>query len=317
MPGFASLGATAKEAVRAWLQAPAEQWLRAEESERPWPMAITRVHPPPTDDSMDGSGATVRAIAAAATSAVPAPDAAAADDHGDGASTWYPPPRQRKRKRDYHEDAKESSHRQWKAFGSDPTRRSMKGIRTVRILHARAYYSRACSSRCTAATARIEGSIQRRGEHLHAMPFEIDARAWTEPMGAASNALLHDEGDAASAQDDALEVVPQMAAVAERGPKQVGMPLPVRRGAATTTTGERDDENELSDSSDSVDVGVKDVGVKDVGVKDVGVKDVGVKDVDDEIEGQTGTEGQMESEERGRGRGGRRKLVWRCARRGE
>ncbi|KOO35067.1 hypothetical protein Ctob_016481 [Chrysochromulina tobinii] len=115
------------------------------------------------------------------------------------------------------------------------------------------------------------------------MPFEIDARAWTEPMGAASNALLHDEGDAASAQDDALEVVPQMAAVAERGPKQVGMPLPVRRGAATTTTGERDDENELSDSSDSVDVGVK-----DVGVKDVGVKDVGVKDVDDESEGQMG-----------------------------
>jgi hypothetical protein len=42
------------------------------------------------------------------------------------------------RKRDYHVDAKESSHRQWKAFGSDPTRRSMKGIRTVRILHARA-----------------------------------------------------------------------------------------------------------------------------------------------------------------------------------
>ena len=80
VPGFASLGATTKEAVRAWLQAPAEQWLRPEESERPWPMAITRVHPPPTDDSMDGSGATVRAIAAAATSAVPAPDAAAADD---------------------------------------------------------------------------------------------------------------------------------------------------------------------------------------------------------------------------------------------
>jgi hypothetical protein len=105
-------------------------------------MAITRVHPPPTDDSMDGSGATVRAIAAAATSAVPAPDAAAADDHGDGASTWIPPPRQRKRKRDYHVDAKESSHRQWKAFGSDPTRRSMKGIRTVRILHARALLTR-------------------------------------------------------------------------------------------------------------------------------------------------------------------------------
>jgi hypothetical protein len=142
--------------------------------------------------------------------------------------------------------------------------------------------------------------------------FEIDARAWTEPMGAASYALLHDEGDAASAQDDALEVAPQMAAVAKRGPKQVGMPLPVRRGAATATTGERDDENELSDSSDSVDVGVK-----DVGVKDVGVKDVGVKDVDDESEGQAGSEGQMESEERGRGRGGRRKRVWRCARRGE
>ena len=132
--------------------------------------------------------------------------------------------------------------------------------------------------------------------------FEIDARAWTEPMGAASYALLHDEGDAASAQDDALEVVPQMAAVAERGPKQVGMPLPVQRGAATATTGERDDENELSDSSDSV---------------DVGVKDVGVKDVDDESEGHAGSEGQMESEERGRGRGGRRKRVWRCARRGE
>ena len=32
--------------------------------------------------------------------------------------------------------------------------------------------------------------------------FEIDARAWTEPMGAASYVLLHDEGDAASAQDD-------------------------------------------------------------------------------------------------------------------
>jgi hypothetical protein len=144
VPGFASLGATAKEAVRAWLQAPAEQWLRPEESERPWPMAITCVHPPPTDDSMDGSGATVRAIAAAATSAVPAPDVATmimdhhgddvADDHGDGASTWVPPPRQRKRKRDCHVDAKESSHRQWKAFGSDPTRRSMKGIRTVHIL---------------------------------------------------------------------------------------------------------------------------------------------------------------------------------------
>jgi hypothetical protein len=132
--------------------------------------------------------------------------------------------------------------------------------------------------------------------------FEIDARAWTEPMGAASYALLHDEGDAASAQDDAKEVVPQMAAVAKRGPKQVGMPLPVRRGAATATTGERDDENELSDSSDSV---------------DVGVKDVGVKDVDDEGEGQAGSEGQMESEERGRGRGGGRKRVWRCARRGE
>ena len=117
--------------------------------------------------------------------------------------------------------------------------------------------------------------------------FEIDARAWTE-------------------------VVPQMVAVAKRARKQVGMSLPVQRGEATATTGERDDENELSDSSDSVDVGVK-----DVGVKDVGVKDVGVKDVDDEIEGQTGTEGQMESEERGRGRGGRRKLVWRCARRGE
>ncbi len=81
----------------------------------------------------------------------------------------------------------------------------------------------------------------------------------------------------------------------------MGMPLPVQRGAATATTGERDDENELSDSSDSVDVGVKDVGVKDVGVKDVGVKDVGVK-VDDEGEGQAGSEGQMESEERGRGR---------------
>jgi len=39
-------------------------------------------------------------------------------------------------------DAKESSHRQWKAFGSDPTRRSMKGIRTVRILHARALLTR-------------------------------------------------------------------------------------------------------------------------------------------------------------------------------
>ncbi len=109
--------------------------------------------------------------------------------------------------------------------------------------------------------------------------FEIDVRAWTEPMGAASYALLHNEGDAASAQDDALEVAPQMAAVAKRGRKHVGMPLPVRRGAATATTGERDDENELSDSSDSVYVGVKDVGVKDVGVKDVGVKDVGVKDV--------------------------------------
>jgi len=141
VPGFASLGATAKEAVRAWLQAPAEQWLRAEESERPWPMAITRVHPPPTDDSMDGSGATVRAIAAAATSAVPVPDAAAADDHGDGASTWIPPPRQRKRKRDYREDAKESSHRQWKAFGSDPTRRSMKGIRTVRQVLLYGFFS--------------------------------------------------------------------------------------------------------------------------------------------------------------------------------
>jgi hypothetical protein len=80
VPGFASLSATTKEAVRAWLQVPAEQWLRPEESERPWPMAITRVHPPPTDDSMDGSGATVRAIDAAATSAAPAPDAAAADD---------------------------------------------------------------------------------------------------------------------------------------------------------------------------------------------------------------------------------------------
>jgi hypothetical protein len=33
-----------------------------------------------------------------------------------------------------------------------------------------------------------------------AMPFEIDARARTEPMGAASYALLHNEGDAASAQ---------------------------------------------------------------------------------------------------------------------
>jgi hypothetical protein len=142
--------------------------------------------------------------------------------------------------------------------------------------------------------------------------FEIDARARTEPMGAASYALLHDEGDAASAQDDALEVVPQMAAVAKRGPKQVGMSLPVRRGAATATTGERDDENELSNSSDSVDVGVK-----DVGVKDVGVKDVGVKDVDDESEGHAGSERQMESEERGRGRGGGRKRVWRCARRGE
>ena len=89
---------------------------------------------------MDGSGATVRAIAAAATSAVPAPDVTAADDHGDGASTWIPP--QRKRKRDYHVDAKESSHRQWKAFGSDPTRRSMMGMRTVRILHARALLTR-------------------------------------------------------------------------------------------------------------------------------------------------------------------------------
>ena len=98
-----------------------------------------------------------------------------------------------------------------------------------------------------------------------------------------------------------------MAAVAKRGPKHVGMPLPVRRGAATATTGERDDENELSDSSDSV----------DVGVKDVGVKDVGVKDVDDESDCQTWSEGQMESEERGRGRGGGRKRVWRCARRGE
>jgi hypothetical protein len=137
--------------------------------------------------------------------------------------------------------------------------------------------------------------------------FEIDARAWTEPMGAASYALLHNEGDAASAQDDALEVAPQMAAVAKRGRKHVGMPLPVRRGAATATTGERDDENELSDSSDSV----------DVGVKDVGVKDVGVKDADDESEGQAGSEGQMESEERGRGRGGGRKRAWRCARRGE
>ena len=141
VPGFASLSATAKEAVRAWLQAPAEQSQRREESERPGrPMAMTRVHPPPTDDSVDGSGATVREIAAAATSAVPAPDAAAADDHGDGASTWIPP--QRKRKRDYHVDAKESSHRQWKAFGSDPTRRSMLGIRTVRILHARALLTR-------------------------------------------------------------------------------------------------------------------------------------------------------------------------------
>ena len=89
VPGFASLSATAKEAVRAWLQAPAEQSQRREESERPGrPMAMTRVHPPPTDDSLDGSGATVREIAAAATSAVPSPDAAAADDRGDGASTW-------------------------------------------------------------------------------------------------------------------------------------------------------------------------------------------------------------------------------------
>ena len=121
---------------------------------------------------MDGSGATVRAIAAAATSAAPAPDVAAADDHGDGASTGIPPPRQRKRKRDYHEDAKESSHRQWKAFGSDPTRRSMKGIRTVRILHARAHYSRACSSRCTAATAwpplRLLATLLREFMHLRA-----------------------------------------------------------------------------------------------------------------------------------------------------
>ena len=148
VPGFASLSATAKEAVRAWLQAPAEQSQRREESERPGrPMAMTRVHPLPTDDSVDGSGATVRAIAAAATSAVPAPDAAAADDHGDGASTWIPP--QRKRKRDYHVDAKESSHRQWKAFGSDPTRRSMKGIRTVRILHG--FWRRCCASVCICA----------------------------------------------------------------------------------------------------------------------------------------------------------------------
>ena len=140
VPGFASLSATAKEAVRDWLLAPAEQWLR-KESERPgWPVAITRVHP--TVDSMEGSGATVRASAAAATPAVPAPDAAAADEHGDGASTWIPPPRQRKRKRDYHVDAKESSHRPWKAFGSDPTRRSMRSIRTVRILHARALLTR-------------------------------------------------------------------------------------------------------------------------------------------------------------------------------
>ena len=90
-----------------------------------------------------------------------------------------------------------------------------------------------------------------------------------------------------------------MAAVAKRGPKHVGMPLPVQRGAATATTGERDDENELSDSVD------------------VGVKEVGVKDADDESEGQMGSEGQMESEERGRGRGEGRKRVWRCARRGE
>ena len=82
----------------------------------------------------------LRAIAAAATSAVPASDAAAADDHGDGASTWSH--LLGNGSDDYHVDAKESSHRQWKAFGSDPTRRSMKGIRTVRILHARALLTR-------------------------------------------------------------------------------------------------------------------------------------------------------------------------------
>ena len=140
--------------------------------------------------------------------------------------------------------------------------------------------------------ASVEGDARLRmpGARGHAMAFEIDARAWTEPLGAtsrpsphlAAHALLRDEGDDASAQDDALEEVPKtmpvMAAVAERGRKKVGIPLPVRRGAATATLDtfratttftatdtldERDDENELSDSSGSVDVGMKDVGEKD------------------------------------------------------
>ena len=47
VPGFTSLGATAKEAVRDWLQAPAEQWLRPEESERPgWRLLVFILRPP-------------------------------------------------------------------------------------------------------------------------------------------------------------------------------------------------------------------------------------------------------------------------------
>ena len=47
----------------------------------------------------------------------------------------------------------------------------------------------------------VDGTPGARGHAKgDAMPFEIDARARTEPMGAASYALLHNEGDAASAQ---------------------------------------------------------------------------------------------------------------------